>query len=149
MDSLFKRREQLCKKNAIKAQKHPKFTNWFKKYKKPFPTRGKSSKYCEIRARTERFKKSPINFLINILNNQGMWILWKLTYTYNTLYTAYKFNTYDGLCIIVTVNYRFTTIWFTYNAEMHFTIFCNPYHETNKPIIIIYYYYYRGHFETS
>ena len=69
MDSLFVRREILCRKFAFKSQKHSKFTNWFQKNTKTLETRGKISKFCEIRSRTKRYEKSPINFLTQMLNN--------------------------------------------------------------------------------
>ena len=49
MDSLFVRREKLCKKFALKSLKHPKFKNWFKLNSKPLSTREEISKFCEIR----------------------------------------------------------------------------------------------------
>ena len=69
MKSLFSRREQLCKNFAQKSLKHPKFTTWFQRNKKIFPTRAPSTKFCEVSSRTKRFERSPISFLTNILNS--------------------------------------------------------------------------------
>ena len=67
-DSLFTRREKLCRKFALKSQKHPRFTKWFKPQTKK-TTRRKLPKFMEVYSRTKRFQKSSINFLTNILNN--------------------------------------------------------------------------------
>ena len=69
LESLFVRREKLCKTFAKKCEVSPKFSKWFKRKVKNATTRGKVSKYCEIDSRTARFEKSPINFLIKLLNN--------------------------------------------------------------------------------
>ena len=69
LESLFVRREKLCKTFAKKCEVSPKFSKWFKRKVKNVTTRGKVNKYCEIDARTARFEKSPINFLIKLLNN--------------------------------------------------------------------------------
>ena len=68
LDSLFNRREKLCKKFSMKCIKNPKFTKWFKPNIKSAPTRGIPSKFCEVNARLERFEKSPINYLTKLLN---------------------------------------------------------------------------------
>ena len=70
MQTLFSRREKLCKKFAQKAVKNPKFTNWFKPRTKFSSTRGIQNKYMDVKARTERFKKNPVSFLTNILNQR-------------------------------------------------------------------------------
>ena len=69
LESLFLRREKLCKTFAKKCELSPKFSKWFKRQFKTITTRGKVNKYCEIDARTTRFEKSPISFLIKLLNN--------------------------------------------------------------------------------
>ena len=68
MDSLFLRREKLCRKFAQKSLKNPKFKKWFKPNLKNLPTRNKPTQFHEIRARTKRFVRSPIGFLTKILN---------------------------------------------------------------------------------
>ena len=69
LDTLFSRRQKLCKKFAKKSLKHVKFSKWFKPNRKTTTTRQKPTKFCELIARTERFKKSPIGFLTRLLNN--------------------------------------------------------------------------------
>ena len=70
LESLFSRREKLCKKFALKSKKNPKFSTWFKPKVKVVPTRGIPTKFCEVDeyARTMRFKKSPISFLTKLPN---------------------------------------------------------------------------------
>ena len=70
LETLSARRIRLCEKFAIKAQKHPKFTKWFKPNYKKSVTRSKEPKFCEVYYRTERFRKSPISYLTRILNSQ-------------------------------------------------------------------------------
>ena len=70
LETLSARRIRLCEKFAIKAQKHPKFTKWFKPNNKKSITRSKEPKFCEVYYRTERFRKSPISYLTRILNSQ-------------------------------------------------------------------------------
>ena len=61
MESLFSRRNKLCKKFAKKSQKHSKFTKWFKPNTRRTITRAKTPAFWEAFARTERFGKSPIS----------------------------------------------------------------------------------------
>ena len=70
LDTLYKRRIKLCMNFAKKAQKHTKFSRWFKQNEKVSVTRNKPTKFCEVYCRTERFKKSPISYLTTILNSQ-------------------------------------------------------------------------------
>ena len=70
LETLFTRRVKLCQKFAIKAQKHPKFSKWFKSNNKKSVTRSKTPKFCDVYFRTERFKRSPISYLTRILNSQ-------------------------------------------------------------------------------
>ena len=67
--TLFSRREKLCKKFAQKSAKNPKFSNWFKPNSKFSTTRSAKTKFMNVHARTERFKKNPVSFLTNILNH--------------------------------------------------------------------------------
>ena len=69
MESLFSRRNKLCKKFAKKSQKHSKFTKWFKPNTRRTITRAKTPAFWEVFARTERFGKSPISYLTKLLNN--------------------------------------------------------------------------------
>ena len=69
LDTLFSRRQNLCKKFAKKSLKHAKFSKWFKPNRKVTITRQKPRKFCELIARTDRFQKSSIGFLTRLLNN--------------------------------------------------------------------------------
>ena len=53
MESLESRRNKLCLKFGKKAEKHEKHRKWFK---------------LEVKARLNRFKKSPLSFLTDLLN---------------------------------------------------------------------------------
>ena len=68
LNNLEARRNQLCLRFGIKAEKHDKFKHWFKLNDMTVNTRQEKLKYCEVQARLCRFKKSPISFLTNILN---------------------------------------------------------------------------------
>ena len=70
LETMFERRNRLCKTFAKKALKHPKFSKWFKPNLKKSSTRNVPNKFCDVVARTDRFKESPISYLTNILNNQ-------------------------------------------------------------------------------
>ena len=67
LETLELRRTKLCLKFALKAEKHPKFTHWFKR-KFANNTRQKQYKYYTVTGRTSRLMKSPISHLINLLN---------------------------------------------------------------------------------
>ena len=69
LETLFTRRQNLCKKFARKSLKHAKFSKWFKPNEKVTTTRQKPTKFCELVSRTERFQKSSIAFLTNLLNS--------------------------------------------------------------------------------
>ena len=76
-ESLSDRRSNLCLSFASKAEKHEKFKNWFVTSEVnlgPVPnTRSDESsivtKYRPVPTRTDRFKDSPIPYMIEILNN--------------------------------------------------------------------------------
>ena len=70
LETLAERRTRLCKKFSQKAQKHPKFSKWFKPNTRSSVTRSKKKKFCEVYYRTERFKRSPISYLTRLLNSQ-------------------------------------------------------------------------------
>ena len=70
VESLETRREKLCMKFAVKAAKHEKFQNWFKINITVSRTRQKQPKYCHVRARLDRYKKSPLSYLTEILNSK-------------------------------------------------------------------------------
>jgi hypothetical protein len=67
MDTLKKRREDLCLKFAQKCTEHEKFKNMFPKNKIKRNSR-RGEKYKVTHARTERFKKSAIIYMQNMLN---------------------------------------------------------------------------------
>ena len=69
IQKLSARRKKLSLDFAKKALKSPKFNNWFRRN----PNQGgrtNQPKFCPVVARTERFQKSPLSYLINLLNNQ-------------------------------------------------------------------------------
>ena len=69
IQKLSVRRKKLSLDFAKKALKSPKFNNWFRIN----PNQGgrtNQPKFCPVIARTERFQKSPISDLINLLNHQ-------------------------------------------------------------------------------
>ena len=70
LEPLYTRRIILCRKFAIKAQKHEKFSRWFKPKYKSTVTRSKVTKFHEVYSRTERFRKSTLSYLTRILNLQ-------------------------------------------------------------------------------
>ena len=69
MKTLFERRNKICTKFAIKAQKHAKFSKWFKPNEKIVTTRSAPLKFKKVFTRTVRYEKSPISYLTKILNN--------------------------------------------------------------------------------
>ena len=72
MDSLFMRREKLCRKFTQKSLKNPKFKQWFKPNLANLLTRKVQPKFHEIWSRTRRFEKSPIGYFTNILNGTNI-----------------------------------------------------------------------------
>ena len=68
LESLEVRRNNLCLKFALKAEKHEKFQYWFKKNVKNVNTRHSTMKYCTVKANHTRFEKSPISYLTRLLN---------------------------------------------------------------------------------
>ena len=70
MEKLSVRRKNLCIKFARKAQKHDKFSKWFK----PTPTvtaRIKKPQFYEVVCRTSRFENSPLSYLTKLLNQNS------------------------------------------------------------------------------
>ena len=71
MTSLKTRRIQLCKSFAVKSAKHPIHQHWFvKNTAKQINTRKDKPVYKTVNVRTERFLKSAIPYLTNLLNQQ-------------------------------------------------------------------------------
>ena len=69
LQKLSERRKKLSINFAKSALKSPKFNNWFRIN----PNQGgrtNQPKFCPAIARTERFRRSPISELINLLNSQ-------------------------------------------------------------------------------
>ena len=61
------RRRKICQTFAKKARSNPKFSNWF--VKNPAKSsRVKKLSYCPVVFRTERFRNSPISYLMKLLN---------------------------------------------------------------------------------
>ena len=69
LESLEDRRRKLCSKFAKKAVKHENFQNWFKVDKTRSRKRQEQPRYCHVRARLGRYKKSPLSYLTDILNS--------------------------------------------------------------------------------
>ena len=69
LDDLESRRNKLCLKFGKKAEKHEKFTKWFKPNTEPVNTRQEKFKYCDVQYSHDRFFKSPLSFLTRLLNS--------------------------------------------------------------------------------
>ena len=70
LDSLKSRRDKLCLKFTLKAEKNEKFQKWFKPAVYSNHTRQKKFKFCEAFTIHKRFKKSPLPYLTSILNEK-------------------------------------------------------------------------------
>ena len=68
LDSLLVRRDILCLKFAKKAESHAKFERWFKPTVNTRNTRLQKPKYCSALTRHSRFRKSPLPYLTEVLN---------------------------------------------------------------------------------
>ena len=70
--TLEERRVKLCENFARKSIKHQKFKHWFKQNEQEIKisTRNKEKrdKFNPVRTRTERYRKSPLPYLTDILN---------------------------------------------------------------------------------
>ena len=65
------RRQDLCLKFAEKALKHSKFSNWFAQNEPVnIVTRSKKTTLKPVQTRTNRFTKSPIAYLTDLLNGK-------------------------------------------------------------------------------
>ena len=70
LESLEERRTKLCIKFALKASKNPKHRHWFEVTDPNSRTRRKNKTTFKAPFfRLERFKKSPVVYLTNLLNN--------------------------------------------------------------------------------
>ena len=73
--TLSARRTDICLKFDKKALKHEKFQNWFHVYEPNeanLKTRSEILELVPVHARTSSFKKSPIAYLTNLLNQDTM-----------------------------------------------------------------------------
>ena len=68
LEKLSTRRQTLCLKFAKRAFKSDKFSSWFVPDKKNYNTRRKLCQTKPAQARTTRFKKSPLPYLMSLLN---------------------------------------------------------------------------------
>ena len=68
LDSLFSRRQNLCKTFARKAYKNSKFRQWFELNQKLAATRLEKPPLKNAYCRLERFENSPISYLTKLLN---------------------------------------------------------------------------------
>ena len=69
LEKLADRRRKICMKFARRAQKHSKFSKWFRPNPKRI-TRVKQPKFCTVICKKKRFKKSPLSYLTNLLNSK-------------------------------------------------------------------------------
>ena len=70
LESLEERRSHLCLKFALKSASHPVHSKWFKKVDDAPDTRMKNT-YQPVWTRTGRYKKSPIPYLTDALNEHN------------------------------------------------------------------------------
>ena len=68
LDTLESRRVDLCLNFALKAEKHKKFKHWFKPNLRNDRTRHKPPKYMPVASNHHRFERSPLSYLIKLLN---------------------------------------------------------------------------------
>ena len=76
LETLKDRRLNICKEFANKNLKHPKFSSWFKKSEEWSSLNERKCKKLPdqpllkpVECRTRRFRKSPLPFLTNLINN--------------------------------------------------------------------------------
>ena len=68
LETLFRRRQKLCAKFARKSFKNAKFNKWFKLNDRVTVTRQQGRKFCQVYCRTQRFERSPISYITELLN---------------------------------------------------------------------------------
>ena len=70
LHTLEDRRNTICGKFTKKAVRNPKFSDWFVEQDQThnMRTRNKKNLFKEVKCRTERYQKSPLPYLTNILN---------------------------------------------------------------------------------
>ena len=69
LESLEARRHKLSLKFARKAAVHPKHRNWFRLNTNTVNTRQEKSLYCPVYSNHDRFDRSPLAYLTNLLND--------------------------------------------------------------------------------
>jgi hypothetical protein len=67
LETLFRRRQNLCTKLARKCYKNERFNIWFKIDRKVTVT-GQERFFCPVYSRTQRFERSPISYMTELLN---------------------------------------------------------------------------------
>ena len=73
MKSVSEQLEKQTEKFAVKTSKHDKFKHWFQPFEKScVTTRSLKPKYTSVPARTDRFARSPIPVLTEILNAKSI-----------------------------------------------------------------------------
>ena len=68
LETLFERRRKLCATFGKRSVKHSKFKNWFKSNPKYLSSRSKQPKFKNVFYRTERYRRSPVSYLTETLN---------------------------------------------------------------------------------
>ena len=71
LEPLGDRRHKLCLKFVKKAAIHPKHKNWFRLNPKTVETRQDKTKYCPVYSNHNRFDKSPLAYLTDLLNSDS------------------------------------------------------------------------------
>ena len=70
VEPLKERRKRICKKFALKAVNNPRFSeSWFPKNREVTHDLRRRDHYLTERARTERMRRNPINYMRTILND--------------------------------------------------------------------------------
>ena len=68
LEPLFNRRHKLVKKFAKKCFGNSKFNKWFKINRKQTVTRLDQPRLCQVYCRLDRFERSPISYITELLN---------------------------------------------------------------------------------
>ena len=66
LEALSTRRRNLCLKFALKCEANPKYNKWFELNQSR--TTRNSLKYKQVWTRTERYRRSPVPYLTDLLN---------------------------------------------------------------------------------
>ena len=68
LETLFKRRQKLCKTFALKCYRSKKFRTWFKPNDRQTSTRQVDRLLLNVHSRTRRYERSPISYITELLN---------------------------------------------------------------------------------